>query len=243
MGDGILLDIRDRAKPRVTERVRDTENFAFWHSATFNNAGTKVVFTDELGGGGGATCNPTVGPTKGADGIYDIRRGQLQFQSYYKIPRTNSNTENCVAHNGSLIPVKGRDIMVQAWYQGGVSVFDFTDSKHPREIAWFDRGPLSADRLILGGSWSAYYYNGFVYSNDIQKGFDVLEVTDPAAKSKVQAERAEPAVAAIVQRLTLPHHEGPDHIGRGPRVCVEYGARPGRIVVPLPETHFGRPCA
>ena len=192
MGDGILLDIRDRAKPKVTERVRDTENFAFWHSATFNNAGKKVVFTDELGGGGGATCNPTVGPKKGANGIYDIRRGQLEFKSYYKIPRTNSNTENCVAHNGSLIPVKGKDIMVQAWYQGGVSVFDFTDSKRPKEIAWFDRGPLSAERLILGGSWSAYYYNGYVYSNDIQKGFDVLEVTDPAARSKVKLNELNP---------------------------------------------------
>ena len=192
MGDGILLDIRDRAKPRVTERVRDTENFAFWHSATFNNAGKKVVFTDELGGGGGATCNPTVGPKKGANGIYDISRGQLEFKSYYKIPRTNSNTENCVAHNGSLIPVKGKDIMVQAWYQGGVSVFDFTDSRRPKEIAWFDRGPLSAERLILGGSWSAYYYNGYVYSNDIQKGLDVLEVTDRAAKSRVRMNELNP---------------------------------------------------
>jgi hypothetical protein len=192
MGDGILLDIKDRAKPKVTERVRDTENFAFWHSATFNNAGTKVVYTDELGGGGAAICNPTVGPTKGANGIYDISRGQLQFKSYYKIPRTNSNTENCVAHNGSLIPVKGKDIMVQAWYQGGVSVYDFTDSKHPKEIAWFDRGPLSAERLILGGSWSAYYYNGYVYSNDIQKGFDVFEVTDPAAKSEVKLNELNP---------------------------------------------------
>jgi hypothetical protein len=178
MGDGILLDISDREHPVVTEQVRDTENFAFWHSATFNNAGTKVVFTDELGGGGGATCNPTVGPNKGADGIYDIVGGQLEFRSYYKMPRTQSNTENCVVYNGSLIPVKGKDIMVQAWYQGGVSVFDFTDSANPKEIAWFDRGPLSDERLVLGGSWSAYWYNGYIYSNDIQKGFDVFDVRD-----------------------------------------------------------------
>ena len=178
MGDGILLDISDRERPVVTETVRDTVNFAFWHSATFNNDGTKVVFTDELGGGGQATCNPTVGPTRGANGIYDIQGGDLVFKSYYKIPRTNTNTENCVAHNGSLIPIKGKDLMVQAWYQGGISVFDFTDSANPKEIAWFDRGPLSSTDLITGGSWSAYYYNGFVFSNDIQKGFDVLDITN-----------------------------------------------------------------
>lgn len=179
MGDGILLDITDRANPVVTERVQDRDNFAFWHSATFNNTGTKVVFTDELGGGGGATCNPDVGPKRGANGIYDIVAGKLVFQSYYKIPRTQSNTENCVAHNGSLIPVRGRDIMVQAWYQGGVSVYDFTDSKNPKEIGWWDRGPFDETKLVLGGSWSAYYYNGYIYSNDIQRGFDVLEINDP----------------------------------------------------------------
>ncbi|WP_435770623.1 LVIVD repeat-containing protein [Nocardioides sp. SYSU DS0651] len=179
MGDGVLIDIADRENPVVTETVRDTENFAFWHSATFNNAGTKVVFTDELGGGGGPTCNPTVGETKGADGIYDIVGGELEFRSYFKIPRTQANTENCVAHNGSLIPVRGRDIMVQAWYQGGISVWDFTDSANPKEIAHFDRGPLSADELILGGSWSAYWYNGHIYSSDIQMGFDVFRLNDP----------------------------------------------------------------
>ena len=178
MGDGILLDISDRANPVVTEQVRDTKNFAFWHSATFNNAGTKVVFTDELGGGGAATCNPTVGPERGANGIYDIVAGDLVFKSYYKIPRTQADTENCVAHNGSLIPVPGRDIMVQAWYQGGVSVFDFTDSANPKEIGWFDRGPVDETRLVLGGPWSSYYYNGFIYSNEIHRGFDVLEIND-----------------------------------------------------------------
>ncbi|WP_304487059.1 carbohydrate-binding protein [Cellulosimicrobium sp. TH-20] len=191
MGDGILLDISDRAHPVVTEVVRDTTNFAFWHSATFNNAGTKVVFTDELGGGGAPTCNPTVGPEKGADAIYDIVGGELVFKSYYKIEREQAATENCVAHNGSLIPVPGRDIMVQAWYQGGISVWDFTDSANPVEIAWFDRGPLSAERLILGGSWSAYWYNGAIISNDIQQGLDVLLLDDPvtnAAKSVVTDE-------------------------------------------------------
>ncbi|MBQ0896731.1 hypothetical protein KBX37_27180 [Micromonospora sp. U56] len=182
MGDGILMDISDREAPRVINRVRDTVNFAFWHSATFNNAGTKVVFTDELGGGGAATCNEVVGPNRGADAIYDITgRGDARtmiFRSYYKIPRANADTENCVAHNGSLIPVFGRDIMVQAWYQGGISVWDFTDSTKPKEIGFWERGPLSATQLTTGGAWSTYYYNGHIYSSDIQKGLDVLELND-----------------------------------------------------------------
>ncbi|MEO9325901.1 hypothetical protein ABFT23_20575 [Nocardioides sp. C4-1] len=182
MGDGILLDIKDRARPRVIDRVQDTDNFAFWHSATFNNAGTKVVFTDELGGGGAATCNDEVGPQRGANGVYDIRRNKLKFASYFKMPRTQSDTENCVAHNGSLIPVKGRDIMVQAWYQGGTSVWDFTDSKRPRELEYFDRGAISDTALQLGGSWSSYWYNGYVYSSDITRGLEVFTIDTPWAK-------------------------------------------------------------
>jgi hypothetical protein len=182
MGDGVLFDISNPASPKVLTTVRDVENFAFWHSATFNNNATKVIFTDELGGGGGAECTPAIGPNKGADAIYDIvRRGKslkLEFRSYFKIPRENGPTENCVAHNGSLIPVPGRDIMVQAWYQGGISIWDFTNSRKPVEIAYWERGPLSAERLIVAGSWSAYWYNGYIYSNDIQKGLDVLEVND-----------------------------------------------------------------
>ncbi|MFJ5551026.1 LVIVD repeat-containing protein [Streptomyces sp. NPDC093225] len=183
MGDGVLLDISKPERPRVIDRVQDNVNFAFWHSATFNERGDKVVFTDELGGGGGATCNAATGPNRGADGIYDITgtgdQRKLVFRSYYKIDRHQADTENCVAHNGSLIPVAGRDIMVQAWYQGGVSVWDFTDSAHPREIGYFERGPLSTTEALIGGSWSAYYYNGHIYSSDIAKGFDVLTVRDP----------------------------------------------------------------
>lgn len=182
MGDGILLNIANREAPRVINRIRDTVNFSFWHSATFNNAGTKVVFTDELGGGTGATCIETVAPTRGADAIYDIAgRGDsrhLVFKSYFKIPRLNTSLENCVAHNGSLIPVLGRDVMVQAWYQGGVSVWDFTNSARPVELGYWERGPLSDTRRLVGGAWSAYWYNGNIYSNDIQKGLDVLEVND-----------------------------------------------------------------
>jgi len=182
MGDGILFSIKDPEHPKVIDQVQDNVNFAFWHSATFNQRADKVVFTDELGGGGAATCNAAVGPDRGADGIYDIvgkgDKRKLVFRSYYKIPRHQADTENCVAHNGSLIPVRGKDIMVQAWYQGGVSVWEFTDSAHPKEIAYFERGPLTTDTLRVGGSWSAYYYNGHIYSNDIAKGLDVLKLTD-----------------------------------------------------------------
>ncbi|XVQ87525.1 LVIVD repeat-containing protein [Microbispora siamensis] len=178
MGDGILMDIRDPEHPKVLDVVRDDENFAFWHSATFNNEGTKVVFTDELGGGGAATCNEAIGPNRGADAIYDIAPGnKLTFRSYFKIGRYQADTENCVAHNGSLIPVKGRDIMVQAWYQGGVSIWDFTDSAHPQEIGYFERGPWS--QPLSGGFWSAYYYNGYIYGSDFNKGLDVLRINDP----------------------------------------------------------------
>ncbi|WP_329625781.1 hypothetical protein OG357_34275 [Streptomyces sp. NBC_01255] len=193
MGDGILFDIEDPEHPRVIDQVQDNVNFAFWHSATFNQKANKVVFTDELGGGGGATCNAVVGPNRGADGIYDIvgkgDKRKLVFRSYFKIPRHQADTENCVAHNGSLIPVKGKDLMVQAWYQGGVSVWDFTDSAHPKEIGYFERGPLSATTISTGGSWSAYYYNGYIYSNDMAKGFDVLKLsdrrTDPAKRIRM----------------------------------------------------------
>ncbi|MCW2898179.1 MAG: hypothetical protein JWO67_444 [Streptosporangiaceae bacterium] len=182
MGEGVLFDISDPLAPKVIDSVRDDQNFAFWHSATFNNSANKIVFTDELGGGGTATCNPTIGSKKGADGIYDIvgkgDKRKLVFRNFFKITRDQADTENCVAHNGSLIPVPGKDIMVQAWYQGGVQVWDFTDSAHPKQIAFFERGPLSDTQMITGGSWSAYYYNGYVYSNDIQKGLDVLEIKD-----------------------------------------------------------------
>jgi hypothetical protein len=181
MGDGVLMDISDPAAPVVTEVVQD-KNFAFWHSATFTNNGKTVMFTDELGGGGAATCNEAIGPERGANAIYRIGGGknspELEFESYYKLPRHQADTENCVAHNGSLIPVPGRDYFVQSWYQGGVSLIDFNDPSAPREIGYFDRAPISEDNLVLGGSWSAYYYNGYVYSSDITRGLDVLKLED-----------------------------------------------------------------
>ncbi|GLW20108.1 hypothetical protein Mame01_01510 [Microbispora amethystogenes] len=175
-GNGILIDISDPSNPKRLDAVSDP-NYAYWHSATFNNDGTKVVFTDEWGGGSGARCRVTDEPSWGANAIYDIVGGKLQFRSYYKLPAPQTTTENCVAHNGSLVPVPGRDIMVQAWYQGGLSAFDFTDSRNPKEIAFFDRGPISATSLALGGYWSAYWYNGHIYGNEIARGFDAFKLT------------------------------------------------------------------
>ena len=174
-GNGILLDIRDPATPRRIDEVSDP-NFAYWHSATFSNDGDKVLFTDEWGGGVAARCRATDRPEWGANAIFTLRNRQLRFAEYFKIPAPQTEAENCVAHNGSLVPVPGRDIMVQAWYQGGISVFDWTDANNPVEIAFFDRGPL-ADSLVIGGHWSAYWYNGHIYGSEIQRGIDVLTLT------------------------------------------------------------------
>ena len=175
-GNGILLDISDPARPVRLDAAVD-RNFAYWHSATFSNDGSKVIFTDEWGGGTRPRCRASDSPTWGADAVFDVVDRRLQFGGYYKLPSPQTDQENCVAHNGSVIPVPGRDIMVQAWYQGGVSVFDFTDSAHPVEIAYFDRGPLDAARLIVGGHWSAYWYNGYIYATEIARGIDVFRLT------------------------------------------------------------------
>jgi hypothetical protein len=175
-GYGLLLDIRNPAEPVRVDAVSDS-NFSYWHSATFNNTGSKLLFSDEWGGGVQPKCRKTDKPEWGADAIFDRGGSKLQFQSYYKMPAPQTPQENCVAHNGSLIPVPGRDIMVQAWYQGGVSVFDWTDAKHPKEIAYFDRGPLDPNKLQLGGYWSAYWYNGHIYGSEITRGLDAFELT------------------------------------------------------------------
>jgi hypothetical protein len=172
-GNGILIDISDPVNPVRLDAVTDPR-FAYWHSATFNNDGTKVVFTDEWGGGSSPRCRDIDPLNWGANAIFDIVDGKLEFRSYYKMPAVQTAQENCVAHNGSLIPVPGRDIMVQAWYQGGLSIFDFTDSANPVEIAYFDRGPMSATSLVTGGYWSTYWYNGNVFGNEIGRGFDSL---------------------------------------------------------------------
>jgi uncharacterized protein (DUF305 family) len=174
-GNGIIFDISDPRKPTRIDAVVD-EGFAYWHSATFNNDGTKVLFTDEWGGGSFPRCRSYDPLTWGADAIYDIVDGKLEFRSYYKMPAPQLDVENCVAHNGSIIPIPGRDIFVQAWYQGGISIVDFTDSENPVEIAYFDRGPLDEDALVVGGYWSVYWYNGLIYGTEIYRGLDVFDL-------------------------------------------------------------------
>jgi len=187
-GNGILLDISDPVHPVRLDAASD-KNFAYWHSATFNNDGTKVLFTDEWGGGTAPRCRATDQLTWGADAIFDIVDKKLQFRGYFKMPAAQTDQENCVAHNGSLIPVPGRDIMVQAWYQGGLSMFDFTDSAHPVEIAFFDRGPLDANNLIVGGYWSTYWYNGRIYASEISRGMDVFKLlpTEYLSQNEIDA--------------------------------------------------------
>jgi hypothetical protein len=189
-GYGMLLDIRDPVNPRRIAAVADS-NFSYWHSATFNNDGTKVLFSDEWGGGGQAKCRATDRAEWGADAIFTITPDrQMQFQSYYKLPAAQTQFENCVAHNGSLIPIPGRDVMVQAWYQGGISVFDWTDAAHPREIAFFDRGPSDSTRMGPGGSWSVYWYNGVIVSSEIARGLDIFELQPSAFISQNEIDAA-----------------------------------------------------
>ena len=175
-GNGILLDIKDPANPRRIDAVNDP-NYSYWHSASFSNDGKKVVFTDEWGGGLGARCRENDPNKWGANAVFRLSNNKLSFASYYKLPAAQGDSENCVAHNGSLIPVPGRDIAVQAWYQGGISVMDFTDADNPVEIAYFDRGPIDQKTLVLGGQWSAYWYNGHIYGSEIARGLDVFELT------------------------------------------------------------------
>ncbi|HEX3228375.1 MAG TPA: hypothetical protein VHQ95_05380, partial [Pyrinomonadaceae bacterium] len=175
-GNGILLDIKDPANPKRIDAVNDV-NYSYWHSASFSNDGKKVVFTDEWGGGLAARCRANDPNKWGADAIFNLKDNKLSFASYYKLPAAQGDSENCVAHNGSLVPVPGRDIKAQAWYQGGISIMDFTDAEHPSEIAYFDRGPIDPKMLVLGGDWSAYWYNGNIYASEIARGLDVFELT------------------------------------------------------------------
>jgi hypothetical protein len=190
-GNGILLDIKDPAQPKRVDAVND-QNYSYWHSASFSNDGSKVVFTDEWGGGLGARCRANDPNKWGADAVFHLKDNKLSFAGYYKLPAAQGDTENCVAHNGSLVPVPGRDIEVQAWYQGGISVMDFTDAEHPTEIAYFDRGPIDPKMLVLGGDWSAYWYNGHIYASEIARGLDVFELapTKFLTQNEIDAARA-----------------------------------------------------
>ena len=207
-GNGILLDITDPVHPVRVDQVAD-KNFAFWHSATFSNDGSKVLFTDEWGGGTRPRCRSTDLPNWGANALFDVVDRKMRFAGYYKIPAAQTEQENCVAHNGSLIPVPGRDIMVQGWYQGGVSVFDFSDTAHPVEIAFFDRGPLDAARLITGGEWSAYWYNGRIYASEMARGLDVFRLlpNDRLSQNEIDAAsqvRVEEFNPQLQTRVTWP---------------------------------------
>jgi hypothetical protein len=186
---GLLLDIRNTAQPTRIAAVADS-NFSFWHSATFSNDGKMVLFSDEWGGGGAAYCRKDDPKNWGADAIFKIENGKMIFQNYYKLPAPQTALENCVAHNGSLIPIPGRTIMVQAWYQGGLSMFEWTDPKHPHEIGFFDRGPNDGTRLVGGGYWSAYWYNGHIIGSEMQRGLDVFELIPSPAISQNEIDAA-----------------------------------------------------
>jgi hypothetical protein len=188
-GYGLLLDISDPVNPKRIGAVSDS-NFSYWHSATFNNDGTKLLFSDEWGGGGQPKCRKNDPKEWGADAIFTLADRKLTFASYYKMLAPQTANENCVAHNGSLIPIPGRDVMVQAWYQGGISVFDWTDAAHPKEIAFFDRGPVDSTKMASGGSWSVYWYNGVMVSSEISRGLDIFELTPSAFISKNELEAA-----------------------------------------------------
>lgn len=202
-GNGIVLDIKDPEHPKRLDAVNDP-NYSYWHSASFSNDGTKIVFTDEWGGGLGARCRPNDPNKWGADAVFHLKDNKLSFASYYKMPAAQGDTENCVAHNGSLIPVPGRDIEVQAWYQGGISVMDFTDASHPVEIAYFDRGPIDPKMLVLGGSWSAYWYNGHIYSSEIARGLDIFELTPSESLTQNEIDAAK---AVQVERLNVQNQQ------------------------------------
>jgi hypothetical protein len=207
-GNGILLDISDPVNPVRIEEVVDP-NFAYWHSATFTNDASKVLFTDEWGGGSAPRCRATDPDTWGANAIFRLEDGQLELAGYYKLPVPQRDTENCVAHNGSLIPVPGRDIMVQAWYQGGVSILDFTDPANAYEIAYFDRGPLSDTELFTGGYWSTYWYNGQVYGAEISRGIDVFDLVPSEHLSEAEIEAAKLATVDEFNAQMQPRYHWP----------------------------------
>jgi len=188
-GYGFLIDIRDVKNPKRIAAAADS-NMSFWHSATFNNDGTKILFSDEWGGGTQPRCRSTDNPAWGADAIFTRVDGAMTFKSYYKLPVAQTSVENCVAHNGTLIPIPGRDIMTQAWYQGGLSVFDWTDPAHPKEIAYFDRGPMDSTKLVMGGYWSTYWYNGYIVASEISRGLDIFELRPSAFISQNEIDAA-----------------------------------------------------
>ncbi len=208
-GYGLLLDISDVANPTRLAAVSDV-NFSYWHSATFNNDGSSVVFTDEWGGGGGPKCRASDPREWGANALFTINGEDLDFETYYKMPAPQTSFENCVAHNGSLIPIPGRDIMIQAWYQGGISLFDFTDVSNPIEIAFHDRGPTDGTRMGSGGSWSVYWYNGLIVSSEIARGLDIFELIPSDVISQNEIDAANSVVLSELNSQGQPIFEWPN---------------------------------
>ena len=207
-GYGLLLDIHDPAHPVRISQVTDT-NMAAWHSVTFNNDGSKILFSDEWGGGSQPRCRASDHHEWGADAIYTLTNGTMTFQSYYKMPAPQTIYENCVAHNGSLIPIPGRDVMVQGWYQGGISVFDWTDGAHPKEVAYFDRGPLDSTKLVLAGYWSAYYYNGLIIGSEIARGLDMFQLKASGLISQNEIDAAKTAKLTYLNVQGQPQYTWP----------------------------------
>jgi hypothetical protein len=248
-GNGILLDIKDPVHPKRVDAVNDP-NYSYWHSASFSNDGTKVVFTDEWGGGLQPRCRPTDPNKWGADAIFNLKDDKLSFASYYKMPAAQTETENCVAHNGSLIPVPGRDIEVQAWYQGGISVMDFTDPAHAYEIAYFDRGPVDAKTLILGGDWSAYWYNGYIYGSEIARGLDVFKLVPSKflTQNEIDAARLVQVNELNVQnqqKITWPSHltvarAYVDQLERSQALSAERIAELNKAIERAQKSHLGK---
>ena len=211
-GYGMLLDISDPENPRRLSAVADS-NFSYWHSATFNNDGTAILFTDEWGGGGAPKCRASDPMEWGANAIFTIEGTEMEFQSYFKLPAPQTPEENCVAHNGSLIPIPGRDIMIQGWYQGGISLIDWTDPVNPVEIAYFDRGPVNPDRMQMGGSWSVYWYNGVIVNSEIARGLDILELTPSEALTRNEIDAANSVQLSHLNSQGQPIFEWPATFG------------------------------
>ena len=207
-GYGMLLDISDPENPRRLSAVADS-NFSYWHSATFNNDGTAILFTDEWGGGGSPKCRASDPMEWGANAIFTIEGSEMEFQSYFKLPAPQTPEENCVAHNGSLIPIPGRDIMIQGWYQGGISLIDWTDPTDPVEIAYFDRGPVDGSQMRMGGSWSVYWYNGVIVNSEIARGLDVLELIPSEALTQNEIDAANSVVLTHLNSQGQPIFEWP----------------------------------
>jgi hypothetical protein len=204
----LLLNIKDAAHPTRIGAVADS-NFSFWHSATFNNDGSKVLFSDEWGGGSAPRCRASDKMEWGADAIFTLSNNQMSFKSYYKMPAAQTRNENCVAHNGSLIPIPGRDVMVQAWYQGGISVFDWTDASHPFEIAFHDRGPMDSTKLVDGGSWSSYWYNGVIVSSEISRGLDIFALVASPLLSQNEIDASNTVHLDQLNTQGQPHYSWP----------------------------------